>query len=45
MVILGGMGSIRGVIAGGIVITLLTNLLAQLTHWVRALAADWGSTR
>jgi branched-chain amino acid transport system permease protein len=33
MVILGGMGSIRGVIAGGIVITLFDRIfLAQLTH-------------
>ncbi len=38
MVILGGMGSIRGVIAGGIVITLFDRIfLAQLTQWVRAL--------
>jgi len=43
MVILGGMGSIRGVIAGGIVITLFDRiLLAQLTHWVRALGNSLG---
>jgi branched-chain amino acid transport system permease protein len=43
MVILGGMGSIRGVIAGGIVITLFDRiLLAQLTHWVRALGNTLG---
>jgi branched-chain amino acid transport system permease protein len=43
MVILGGMGSIRGVIAGGIVITLFDRiLLAQLTHWVRALGSLLG---
>ncbi len=43
MVILGGMGSIRGVIAGGIVITLFDRiLLAQLTHWVRALGGALG---
>jgi ABC-type branched-subunit amino acid transport system ATPase component/ABC-type branched-subunit amino acid transport system permease subunit len=43
MVILGGMGSIRGVIAGGIVITLFDRIfLAQLTHWVRALGSGLG---
>jgi ABC-type branched-subunit amino acid transport system ATPase component/ABC-type branched-subunit amino acid transport system permease subunit len=43
MVILGGMGSIRGVIAGGIVITLFDRIfLAQLTHWVRALGSSLG---
>src|SRR5262249_51209962 len=43
MVILGGMGSIRGVIAGGIVITLFDRIfLAQLTHWVRALGSSFG---
>jgi branched-chain amino acid transport system permease protein len=43
MVILGGMGSIRGVIAGGIVITLFDRIfLAQLTHWVRALGSFVG---
>ena len=43
MVILGGMGSIRGVIAGGIVITLFDRIfLAQLTHWVRALGGALG---
>jgi branched-chain amino acid transport system permease protein len=43
MVILGGMGSIRGVIAGGIVITLFDRiLLAQLTQWVRALGSALG---
>jgi branched-chain amino acid transport system permease protein len=43
MVILGGMGSIRGVIAGGIVITLFDRIfLAQLTHWVRALGDTLG---
>jgi len=43
MVILGGMGSIRGVIVGGIVITLFDRIfLAQLTHWVRALGSGLG---
>ncbi|MFI5024595.1 MAG: ATP-binding cassette domain-containing protein [Alphaproteobacteria bacterium] len=43
MVILGGMGSLRGVIAGGIVITLFDRIfLAQLTHWVRALGSILG---
>jgi branched-chain amino acid transport system permease protein len=43
MVILGGMGSIRGVIAGGIVITLFDRiLLAQLTQWTRALGKGFG---
>ncbi|MBI1775829.1 MAG: branched-chain amino acid ABC transporter ATP-binding protein/permease [Proteobacteria bacterium] len=38
MVILGGMGSIRGVIAGGVVITLFDRIfLTQLTQWTRAL--------
>jgi branched-chain amino acid transport system permease protein len=40
MVILGGMGSIPGVIAGGVVITLFDRIfLAQLTHWTRALGS------
>src|SRR5215475_12670406 len=43
MVILGGMGSIPGVIAGGIVITLFDRIfLAQLTHWARALGGALG---
>jgi ABC-type branched-subunit amino acid transport system ATPase component len=43
MVILGGMGSIRGVIAGGIVITLFDRIfLAQLTQWTRSLGAGLG---
>ena len=43
MVILGGMGSLRGVIAGGIVITLFDRIfLAQLTHWSRALGTALG---
>ncbi|HYB10228.1 MAG TPA: branched-chain amino acid ABC transporter ATP-binding protein/permease [Alphaproteobacteria bacterium] len=43
MVILGGMGSIRGVIAGGIVITLFDRIfLAQLTHWTRWLGGILG---
>jgi branched-chain amino acid transport system permease protein len=43
MVILGGMGSIRGVIAGGVVITLFDRIfLTQLTHWVRALGSVLG---
>jgi branched-chain amino acid transport system permease protein len=43
MVILGGMGSIPGVIAGGIVITLFDRIfLAQLTHWTRALGSVLG---
>ena len=43
MVILGGMGSLRGVIAGGIVITLFDRIfLAQLTHWTRALGTALG---
>jgi branched-chain amino acid transport system permease protein len=43
MVILGGMGSIRGVIAGGIVITLFDRIfLTQLTQWVRALGNALG---
>jgi branched-chain amino acid transport system permease protein len=38
MVILGGMGSIPGVIAGGVVITLFDRIfLAQLTQWTHAL--------
>ncbi len=43
MVILGGMGSIRGVIAGGMVITLFDRIiLAQMTHGVRAIGASLG---
>ena len=43
MVILGGMGSLRGVIAGGIVITLFDRiLLVQLTNWVRGLGSFLG---
>ena len=43
MVILGGMGSIRGVIAGGIVITLFDRIvLAQMTHGVQALGTTLG---
>jgi len=43
MVILGGMGSLRGVIAGGIVITLFDRIfLAQLTQWTRALGTALG---
>jgi branched-chain amino acid transport system permease protein len=43
MVILGGMGSIPGVIAGGIVITLFDRIfLAQLTQWTRALGSLLG---
>jgi branched-chain amino acid transport system permease protein len=43
MVILGGMGSIPGVIAGGIVITLFDRIfLAQFTHWVRSLGSVLG---
>jgi len=43
MVILGGMGSIPGVIAGGIVITLFDRIfLAQLTQWTRALGGAVG---
>jgi branched-chain amino acid transport system permease protein len=43
MVILGGMGSIPGVIAGGIVITLFDRIfLTQLTHWVRGLGGVLG---
>jgi branched-chain amino acid transport system permease protein len=43
MVILGGMGSIPGVIAGGIVITLFDRIfLAQLTNWTRALGGALG---
>jgi branched-chain amino acid transport system permease protein len=45
MVILGGMGSIPGVIAGGIVITLFDRIfLTQLTQWVRALGNALGIT-
>ena len=45
MVILGGMGSIPGVIAGGIVITLFDRIfLTQLTHWVRSLGGALGIT-
>jgi ABC-type branched-subunit amino acid transport system ATPase component/ABC-type branched-subunit amino acid transport system permease subunit len=43
MVILGGMGSIPGVIAGGVVITLFDRIfLAQLTQWTRALGSALG---
>jgi branched-chain amino acid transport system permease protein len=43
MVILGGMGSIPGVIAGGIVITLFDRIfLAQMTNWTRALGGVLG---
>jgi branched-chain amino acid transport system permease protein len=43
MVILGGMGSIPGVIAGGVVITLFDRIfLAQLTQWTRALGNALG---
>ncbi|HXW27112.1 MAG TPA: branched-chain amino acid ABC transporter ATP-binding protein/permease [Xanthobacteraceae bacterium] len=43
MVILGGMGSIPGVIAGGIVITLFDRIfLAQLTQWTRGLGSALG---
>jgi branched-chain amino acid transport system permease protein len=43
MVILGGMGSIPGVIAGGIVITLFDRIiLAQLTQWIRGLGSVLG---
>jgi branched-chain amino acid transport system permease protein len=43
MVILGGMGSIPGVIAGGVVITLFDRIfLAQLTQWTRALGSAIG---
>src|SRR5262249_38790079 len=43
MVILGGMGSIPGVIAGGIVITLFDRIfLTQLTNWTRALGGFLG---
>ncbi|HUK08604.1 MAG TPA: branched-chain amino acid ABC transporter ATP-binding protein/permease [Stellaceae bacterium] len=43
MVILGGMGSIRGVIAGGIVITLFDRIfLTQMTHWTRGLGSFLG---
>jgi branched-chain amino acid transport system permease protein len=43
MVILGGMGSIPGVIAGGVVITLFDRIfLTQLTNWVRALGGALG---
>jgi branched-chain amino acid transport system permease protein len=43
MVILGGMGSIPGVIAGGIVITLFDRIfLTQLTNWTRALGGALG---
>jgi branched-chain amino acid transport system permease protein len=43
MVILGGMGSIPGVIAGGIVITLFDRIfLTQLTQWTRALGGALG---
>jgi branched-chain amino acid transport system permease protein len=43
MVILGGMGSIPGVIAGGVVITLFDRiLLAQLTQWTHTLGHTIG---
>src|SRR5690348_5035536 len=43
MVIIGGMGSIPGVIAGGVVITLFDRIfLAQLTHWAHALGDALG---
>jgi len=43
MVILGGMGSIPGVIAGGIVITLFDRIfLTQLTTWTRGLGNALG---
>jgi branched-chain amino acid transport system permease protein len=43
MVILGGMGSIPGVIAGGVVITLFDRIfLAQLTQWTRGLGSALG---
>jgi branched-chain amino acid transport system permease protein len=43
MVILGGMGSIPGVIAGGVVITLFDRIfLAQLTQWTRGLGSVLG---
>jgi branched-chain amino acid transport system permease protein len=43
MVILGGMGSIPGVIAGGVAITLFDRIfLAQLTNWVRAFGSALG---
>ena len=43
MVILGGMGSIPGVIAGGVVITLFDRIfLTQLTQWTRALGGALG---
>lgn len=43
MVILGGMGSIPGVIAGGVVITLFDRiLLTQLTQWTRTLGSALG---
>jgi branched-chain amino acid transport system permease protein len=43
MVILGGMGSIPGVIAGGIVITLFDRiLLTQLTQWTHSLGHTIG---
>ena len=43
MVILGGMGSIPGVIAGGVVITLFDRIfLTQLTNWTRALGGVLG---
>jgi len=43
MVIIGGMGSIPGVITGGVVITLFDRIfLAQLTHWAHALGDALG---
>jgi branched-chain amino acid transport system permease protein len=45
MVILGGMGSIPGVIAGGVVITLFDRIfLTQLTNWTHALGHAIGVT-
>src|SRR5262245_13306949 len=43
MVVLGGMGSLKGVIVGGMVITLFDRLLlAQMTHLVRWIGAHTG---
>ena len=43
MVILGGMGSIPGVIAGGVVITLFDRIfLTQLTNWTHSLGHTIG---
>jgi branched-chain amino acid transport system permease protein len=45
MVVLGGMGSLKGVIFGGMVITLFDRLLlAQMTFGVRAVGRSIGST-